>query len=359
MYFRFFHVSEVIFHDLNEKGEVVFRPGDGYEITIRALTNEEIESVKIYYMSGYAVMVDLERGVPRKSREIFEALANRKLPEGMGQEEENKQFFNEDGTIKDEFYDGGGLRLAIALAGFDNAFQTFVKDVTTQITDYTDNFIRTLRWRGNGSGPNNPIRASRLPVWSFDKTTWHILPQHQEPTIFQHTSMLHTTDDIKSDVEKYLKNGIKESLAHELLYEAWNQRGESPRGALILAIAAVEIGVKQCITLLAPDTEWLFKTFQSPPVVRLLEEYLPTLPARCKVNNKVLPPTAETIQHLKKGVKLRNEAVHGIPQGLTQESLREILLAAQDTIWLLEFYSGYKWAWEYIATHNQPRSEEL
>lgn len=358
MYFRFFNVSEVIFHDLNEKDEVVFRPGDGYEVTIRALTKKEIESVNIYYMSGYAVMVDLERDAPRKAKEVFDALSRGRLPEGMEMQEENKEFFNEDGTFKDEFYEDGGLRIEVPLTLFNNAFQVFVDEVTKQITDYTNNFIRTLRWRGNGSGPNNPIRASRRPVWSLDKTAWHILPQRHEATKFEHTSMLHTTDGVRADVDTYLKNGVKESTAHELLYEAWNQRGESPRSALILAIAAVEIGLKQCVILLAPDTEWLLKNFQSPPVVRMLEEYLPTLSAKCKVDDKVLPPTSETIQNLSKGVKLRNEAVHGTPQGLTHDSLREILLAAQDTIWLLEFYSGYQWAWDHISPHNRPQNKQ-
>lgn len=357
IFFRSVTVSEVIFHDLSDKGEVVFRPSDGFEVIVRALTEEEVKSVNIHFMGGYAVTVDAERDVPRKARRVFETLVRRRLPEGMKIQEENREFFNEDGTIKEQFYENGGLRLEMPLQNFDNAFQTFVTTVTKELQDYTNNFIKVLRWRGNGSGPNETVKATRRPVWSFDKKTWHLLPQRREATVFQHTSMLHTTDDVKADVEWYIKDGVKESLAHELLYEAWSQRGQSPRSALVLSIAAVEVGLKQCIILLAPHSEWFLKTFQSPPVVKILQEYLPTLPAKHKIKDKVLPPDSQTLDDLKKGVKLRNEAVHSIPQGLTQETLREILLAVQDTLWLLEYYSGYQWALQYVSSATISRME--
>jgi len=349
MFFRSLIISEVIFHDLKGKGDVVFRPDDKHEIAIRELTKEEIENVKIYFMSGFAVSLTCEREPTRNARAIFDALAQRRLPEGTKEEERDKEFFNDRGEFDEKYFnEDGGLAIKIPAERFDNSFQVFVETVALEMNDYVDNFVRVLRWRGNGSGPNRPVQGIGGIKWSIDKKAWHWLPEKSYSTKLEHTSMLHTTDEIKSDVEEFLATGIEESFGHELLYEAWHQRGESPRSALILAIAAAEVGLKFCIATLVPNSLWLATNVPSPPVEKILTEYLPTLPAKCTVNGRVLPPSAELMGKLKKGINLRNQVIHNKTEPLERETLREILLAVQSLLWILDYYSGYEWAWEYV-----------
>ncbi|MEK6333473.1 MAG: hypothetical protein AABM67_00895 [Acidobacteriota bacterium] len=349
MFFRSLIISEVIFHDLNDKSEVVFRPDDTHEIAVRALTKEEIEISQIYYMSGYAVTLTWERDSTRNAMAVFDALAQRRLPAGIKEEPGDKEFLNERGELAEKYFDeDGGLEIKIPAERFDSAFQIFVESVTSEVYEYLDNFIRILRWRGNGSGPNRPVQRTGGIKWSLDKKAWHWLPEKSRPTKFEHTSMLHTTDEVRSDVEHFVATGIDESLGHELLYEAWHQRTESPRSALILAIAAAEVGLKYCIATLVPNSLWLATNVPSPPIVKMLLDYLPTLPAKCTVNGKVLPPPSELVETLKKGVRLRNQVIHSKTEPLEHDTLREILLAVQSLLWILDYYSGFEWAWEHV-----------
>jgi hypothetical protein len=283
------------------------------------------------------------------------------LPEGTERHPGDEAFINPDGTFKSESVDEEGIRvrLHIPLAVFIRPFQVFVEQLNRELTEYTNNFVKTLRWRGNGSGPFRPIQRATTVEWSFDKEAWHLLPEVSRPTVFEYTTMLKTDDAVKADVENYVGGQIDEPLSHELLYEAWSQRMESPRSALILAIAAAEVGLKYCIATLVPNSLWLATNIPSPPLVKMLLEYLPTLPAKCTVGGKVLPPPAGIIEELKKGVTLRNQVVHNKSETLEHDTLRKILLAVQSTLWLLDYYSGFEWAWENIDSITKGQLEQL
>jgi hypothetical protein len=81
-------------------------------------------------------------------------------------------------------------------------------------------------------------------------------------------------------VEAAYATGAEEPVAHELLREAEDNTGSNPRSALVLATAALEVGVKAYVAALIPDTRWLAFNAPSPPVALLLNRYLPTLKSR-------------------------------------------------------------------------------
>ena len=84
-----------------------------------------------------------------------------------------------------------------------------------------------------------------------------------------------------------IDEGADEPLAHALLREAEiNRNRDALRSALILAVAAIEIGVKRFIATAIPGTAWLLEQIQSPPTHKLLSDYLPTLPAKQTINRK-------------------------------------------------------------------------
>jgi len=55
-------------------------------------------------------------------------------------------------------------------------------------------------------------------------------------------------------------------------------------------MAALEIGTKHLIAELAPDARWLALQMPTPPVVSILTDFLPTLPARLLANGKAITP---------------------------------------------------------------------
>jgi hypothetical protein len=133
-------------------------------------------------------------------------------------------------------------------------------------------------------------------------------------------------------------------LAQELFQEAWGQRDANPRSALVMGIAAAETGVKHLISTLVPAAAWLVENTQSPPLIRMLEEYLPLLPTRLRIKGKVLPPPKWLIAEIKKGVNLRNKIVHGHKIELKSDALLEILKAVHDLLYLFDLYAGHEWA---------------
>src|SRR6185295_7224085 len=117
---------------------------------------------------------------------------------------------------------------------------------------------------------------------------------------------------VESIVELW-NSDAEEPLAHELFQEAWSQhtsQHNNPRSALVMSIAAAEIGMKDLIATLLPEAEWpawLAENTAAPPWVQLLKEVLPTLPARLAFHGKVLPPQEWMLEILEKGVNLRNQ----------------------------------------------------
>jgi hypothetical protein len=70
---------------------------------------------------------------------------------------------------------------------------------------------------------------------------------------------------------------LSEPFAYELLREAWALRDSSPRSSVLIAIAALEVGVKQYIADRVKPAKWLVNNLPAPDVIRILQKYLPSL----------------------------------------------------------------------------------
>jgi hypothetical protein len=142
-------------------------------------------------------------------------------------------------------------------------------------------------------------------------------------------------------------SGQDEPLARQLLREAWAQKDRSQRSALVLAIAAVEVGLKHCISALVPDARWLVENVPTPPLHKMLTEYLPLLPVRT-VSGKFCMPPDNLLDEIRTGVELRNRVVHLGHVKMTAEKLDRLLRGVSDLLWILDTYQGHEWAMHYV-----------
>ena len=79
-----------------------------------------------------------------------------------------------------------------------------------------------------------------------------------------------TVGDKESIIELTAAEGLEvEPLAHQLLHEAEEQIVNNSRSALIMAVAAAEVGLKSLIVQKLPETEWLIVKFAFPLLRRL------------------------------------------------------------------------------------------
>ena len=253
------------------------------------------------------------------------------------------------GATEDEIalqYPGPAM-ITIRLPGlsrFPDFFQSFLAGVRRELADCANRTVGVLRWRACQLGAHNPI-GSRGLSWSFDGQLWHPAPADLRVRFLGVDVPLCDSPSLRSDVLAIVRGGGTEPIHHDLFREAWEQRNDNPRSALVIGIAAAELSVKACIAVLVPAAAWLAMHVPTPPLIQMMTDYIPKLPARCLINGLVKPPPGTVLDVLKKGVTMRNQLSHAGAASPTPEDVDEILEAIRDLLWLTDYYSGSEWAW--------------
>jgi hypothetical protein len=231
--------------------------------------------------------------------------------------------------------------------------QEFADDLNGQLGDAATRTLKLLRWFCGSSDGHNPIGASKGLTYSPDAIHWLKLPQTIKAILTPGIPELMMTDKVATSVADLWRQGAQQPLAQELFREATEQQSENPRSCLVLGVAATEIGFKQLVGNLVPDAKWLADNVPSPPLVTMLKDYVPILPTKFRLNGVKPKVPDKLIDTLKKAVLLRNHVVHGKAPKISRESLREIIEAIHDCLYLFDCYNGHRWAWNLITIETQ------
>jgi hypothetical protein len=228
-----------------------------------------------------------------------------------------------------------------------------VKDICTRVTVHLkDLLVRgacILRWRRGLTGHSNPIATIKQPLqWSDDGQNWQMVPGAFRLIVDMGVPHKRMSEDIRSSVIEMVRTEEREPVGHELFQEAWSQRTHIPRSSLLIGMTAAEVGVKSFIGDLVPQAEWLALHAPTPPLVQMLTEYLPHLPVRQHIDGTFPFVPMGILEALRKGVNLRNKTAHA-GESVKFDTLKEILLAVRDLLYLLDFYAGHAWALEVIS----------
>lgn len=244
-------------------------------------------------------------------------------------------------------------------SAYPASYRKFVLGVHQHMDRTATTLFNVIRWRfGIDGGP-----LSLSSEWSLMR--WHSGPPTDRPfdkrgflnrqipadvlTIglpeLQEISLDRQNSEI---IEEMFRIGTAQPLCHDLFREAWQSRNHNPRSALVMGMAATETGVKTAAVDLHDNagTEWIFENLPSPPIDRMLRDYIQLLPARRKIDDKVRRPPKSAITLIKEGVELRNKIVHGRGKEIEPERLDKILRAVRDVLYLLDYYRGHDWALE-------------
>lgn len=130
--------------------------------------------------------------------------------------------------------------------------------------------------------------------------------------------------ECRLNVESLIEFQSRQPLYHDLFREAWQNQRDNPRSAVVMGIAAAETGFKTSLMDLNPSVSWIVENLQSPPLDRMLRDYMAQLPARNRFNGEVRRPPKKIISTIKKGIELRNKLVHGREESLITEEVRQI-----------------------------------
>jgi hypothetical protein len=111
-----------------------------------------------------------------------------------------------------------------------------------------------------------------------------------------------------------------------------------------MGVAAAETAVKEFIRNAAPATSWLIENLQSPPLDKLLRDYLPTFPSKADGFQTVPTVSKETRSALHVAVEERNKVVHGRVVDLDREHIESTLGSIIEMLYFLDYHAGYNWA---------------
>jgi hypothetical protein len=233
-------------------------------------------------------------------------------------------------------------------------FQNFIREIFEEFEGYAKKVVDAVRWRCNILGPHNAIEFEG-DFWLFEGDDyWYTIPRPLKSSSAS-WPYLNLTAQALVDIQDIIKTRESEQISHNLFREAWSQRKENPRSALLIGIAAGEVGFKNFVETLVPENKWLIENIPSPPLERMLKDYLPILPVKLKIRGKEPQIPMDLLETLKKGIFVRNKTTHSEDSLINYEILEKILLAVHDLLWILDFFSGSEWALEYI----QPKTRSL
>lgn len=312
---------------------------DGIDITLRPPTDTEIQrgfKPHVAFCSG-----QLRRSINNSVASALRELAAGRLPSTAQKWERLGMLDISPGSEL-----GNWIPPRFILpAGVREAFES----TTGRINGAIRELVKLVRWRSGSSRMHDPLRhVGTLNRWSLDEITWHPLPGDYDVTVIDN-SLTQIDDALLANAQDLNSIAATEPIAHALWREAWSLYMSSPRSALMIGVASAEVGFKELVALLMPDAKWLVENLASPPLERMLRDFLPQLPAKNRFEGKVLPPPKETLELLKKAILERNKTTH-VGDTVNRDRAKEILLMIRNLLWLFDYYGGHTWALAFVTS---------
>lgn len=220
------------------------------------------------------------------------------------------------------------------------------------LTATLSRFIKLLRWEQASPGAHALFEYSPSLYWALGREDYH---KHvKAPREDFETSALGGVKWGAEHEERmallWSSEGVEEPLAHELLREAcYLANGGSPRSALLIAVSAVETGLKNHISRHVKSSGWLVECAQSPPVYKILRDYIPDLHVESNPEMKW-----SGIRHLSKKlqtyVELRNQLIQYGKANFDNKDAFALVDLVSDILYVLDFLSGHVWAQSNVSS---------
>jgi hypothetical protein len=226
----------------------------------------------------------------------------------------------------------------------------FVDSVLAQLQAIMMSTVTLFRWRqGIAEGPPDPCHTLRARYSETGEAWREVFLVRSVKITWGLTSPSAPEDDACKQVVELATAGTEEPLGRQLFREAWIQRNSRPRSALVIGVAAAEVGFKKLVGSLVPQAQWLVDEVQTPSLSKMLSRYLPTLPVKARFEGKSIRPPKALLRKLNDAVERRNKLVHAGESPPKPDELAEMLEAVNDFLWICDLYQGHVWAAKHIS----------
>lgn len=282
--------------------------------------------------------------------QAFEDMSRRRLPAGSDVAKDPAEGENVRRWLTGEI----GLLVMPVLR---HDLQVLVHDSREDLQRQARRMIELLRWVTNAPGSHHPFRSGALE-FSLDGTQWHLAPKRppNAPTglrVHQGVALARVDPALVSGMAVA---GQSEPVGHSLIREALDLAGRAPRASVVIATAAVETAVKQAVSILTTEASYLVDEMPSPPVLKLLKVYLPSLPSLGVAGAAALPAPKHIHTSVQWLVETRNAIVHKRQSQQWFPDLAVRLAHAQDLVWLLDAYCGHDWALSHVSPETRQQT---
>lgn len=274
-----------------------------------------------------------------KIKQYFISISNNKLPNEM----------IENAEVLDYLKNTAKTVERIHIDYFPQSFKDFIRNIGAELRNIIKRTVDIFMWRCGIPEGHNPLFNGGMS-FSLDGKKWDMIPPGIKIDV-RATSIPPYPKCISLIIKKLINSSYDQPLGHQLLREAQFIRNTSPRISIVVAISALEVAVKECISKLNPNSNWLVENLPSPDIRKLINDYMPKL--LCKTAfEKVLPLPKPLDDIIRKGVEIRNKVAHLGRQAPSSETTDEIFSSVQDLIWLLDFFAGHEWALRYVSKNT-------
>jgi hypothetical protein len=230
---------------------------------------------------------------------------------------------------------------------YPKKLEGFLTEATYETSNKLKGFISTLRWRFNIDTKLKPWSKIETHCSSNRHSNWRLIP-HLETHVRYAKNNTIPIDMVTA--EETIELSVAEDgepTGHELLREAKEISNVSVRASLIMAIASVEIRLKDLISSRSPSSEWLIKSIPSPPIARIVAGYLPELFDEYKTEIQRVRETKH-YKLISKQIENRNLTSHLGAEGPKGLVIYELLESVEQFLWFCDFLSGFSWARSYF-----------
>jgi hypothetical protein len=232
------------------------------------------------------------------------------------------------------------------------------EDVYSELHAEAARLVRLLRWLFNRPGPAKPL-TSRWLFWSLDGTFWSDAPAREVdlPLVGGEGGVL-SERGVELVGRMWASDESVEPLARQIFLEAVSLAEVNRRAAFILGFVAAELGVKHFGSGKSDSLSeaWLLENVQSPPIDRLLREYLVPLTEKKTRSGDAVPRTLVAL--FEKAMKTRNRLMHRGQEPPTAEEVARLLVGVNDLLYLLDWFAGHRWAFSRMSDETRAAYEE-
>lgn len=241
------------------------------------------------------------------------------------------------------------MRKLAAGAGLPDSIAEYGSSISLEIATRMRQTFELVRWRSNATVPNHPFEYVGADFSVDAGETWVRLPLKSKATV-RRPAGLSFDEEASASLKALAADGVGEPVAHHLLREAFDVAGANPRSAIVIGVAAIEAGFKHLVEKLLPDSAWLMEKMPSPPVTKMLAEFMPTLPAVLTFDGTVHPPPKYARKLIADAVEERNRVAHTGAAGIDAKALASTLECFRDLLYLFDYYAGHAWAAGHLSS---------